>query len=376
MTYLRQVLNSRGIVILALMIFGNMVFAQESHIKVEDLQEKWLVYDHGQNRYVPYILVKDSSPRSISIIINKDMEDYLVLEIPKHTSVYFNDKMKSSFDKDTVLVFNVPELQKQIKEEIFLTLYNPILKSKKISTYLAVPVKQLEGNSHISTRTKSYFNEFFIASTVIILGFWIFLYKRDPKNATAFVSYSKILSLRGMGDNLFRVKIYEATSLHVYTLYGMIFSLLFISVDFMGNNHLGFYLEFDNLIMPIAIWILLILGVFIGLVFKEWLIRYFTGLFRINGFSKIHFLSLIRVSLGGLLPILVIFVFIKFVLKWYTFDKYQIFIPLIITMFVLRTLIIFLRLMIFSQHRILHLFSYLCATEIIPLAIITRIILN
>ena len=115
-----------------------------------------------------------------------------------------------------------------------------------------------------------------------------------------------------------------------------------------------FLLDFDNLLIPFAIWILLILVVLIGLVFKQWLISYFTGLFRINEFSKIHFFSIIRVSLGGLLPILVIFVFVKFVLKWYTFDKYQIFIPLIITMFVFRTSIIFLRLMIFSKYRILH----------------------
>jgi len=371
------VLYNKGILILALMISGNIVVAQESYKKVEDLQGKWLVYDHEQNRYAPYISVKDSSPRSISIIINKDVaEDYLVLEIPKYTAVYFNDKMECSFDQDTVLVYKISELRKQIKEKIYLTLFNPTLKSEKLLTYLAVPLKRNEGKSHISTRTKSYFNEFFLILAVIIMGFWIILYKKDPKNASAIVSYSKTLPLRGMGDNLFRTKIYEATNLRVYVFYGMIFSLLIISVDFMGNNHLGFFLDFDNLLIPFAIWILLILGVLIGLVFKQWLIIFFTGLFRINEFSKIHFFSIIRVSLGGLLSILVLFVFIKFVLKWYIFDKYQIFIPLIITMFVFRTSIIFLRLMIFSKYRILHLFSYLCATEIIPLVIIARIILN
>lgn len=207
------------------------------------------------------------------------------------------------------------------------------------------------------------------------MGFWVFLYNNDPKNASAFVSYSKTLSLRGLGDNLYRTKIYATTNIKVYIFYGMIFSLLGISVDFMGNNHLGFYLDFENLLMPFTIWILLILAVLTGLVFKQWLISYFTGLFRIKNFSRIHFLSIIRVALVGLLPILVIFVIIKFVLKWHTYDNYQIFIPLIITMFVLRTLIIFLRLMIFSNHRILHLFSYLCATEIIPLFIIAKIIL-
>jgi len=358
------------------MIFGNIVVAQGSYKKVEDLREKWLVYDQKQNRYVPYILVRDSSPKSISIIINTDVtEDYLVLAIPKHTSVYFNDKMEGSFARDTVLVYKVHDLAKQIQEKTLLTIFNPALKPEKLLTYLAVPLKGYEGTNPLLTRTKSYFNEFFVTVVVIIMGFWVFLYHNDPRNASAFITYSKTISLRGMGDNLFRTKIYAATNFKVYIFYGMIFSLLGISVDFMGNNHLGFYLDFENLLMPFAIWILLTLTMLTGLVFKQWLIRYFTGLFSIKDFSKIHFFSIVRVSLGGLLPILVIFVLIKFVLKWHNYDNYQIFIPLVVTMFVLRTLIIFLRLLIFSKHRILHLFSYLCATEIIPLFIIAKIIL-
>ena len=358
------------------MIFGNVVVAQGSYKKVEDLREKWLVYDHEQNRYVPYILVRDSRPKSISIIINTDIaEDYLVLAIPKHSSVYFNDKMEGSFDRDTVFVYKVHDLPNQIQEKTLLTIFNPALKPEKLLTYLAVPSKGYEGGNIILTRTNNYFNEFFITAVVIIMGFWVFLYYNDPKNASTFISYSKTLSLRGLGDNLFRTKFFSPTNFRVYIFYGMIFSLLGISVDFMANNHLGFYLDFKNILMPFAIWILLILAVLTGLIFKQWLISYFTKIFKIKDFSKNHFFSIIRVSLGGVLLILLIFVLIKFVLKWHSYDNYQIFIPLIITMYVLRTIIIFLRLIIFSKHRMLHLFSYLCATEIIPLVIIAKIIL-
>ncbi len=370
-------LYNRGIVILALVIFSNTVVAQGSYKKVENLREKWLVYDHEQNKYVPYILVRDSHPKSISIIINTDLaEDYLVLEIPKHTSVYFNDKMEGSFGRDTVLVYKVHDLPKKIQNKILLTIFNPALKPEKLLTYLAMPWIGYEGTNPILTRTKNYFNEFFITAVVIIMGFWVFLYRNDPKNSSTFISYSKTLSLRGLGDNLFRTKIFAPTNFKVYIFYGMISSLLAISVDFMANNHLGFYLDFEDILLPFAIWILLILAVLTGLIFKQWLISYFTDLFEIKDFSKIHFFSIVRVSLGGVLLILLIFVLIKFVLKWHTYDNYQIFIPLIVTMFVLRTLIIFLRLMIFSKYRILHLFSYLCATEIIPLVIIARIILT
>lgn len=353
-----------------------MVVAQGSYKKVEDLREKWLVYDHEQNRYVPYILVRDFRPKSISIIINSDLaEDYLVIAIPKHTSVYFNDKMEGRFERDTVLVYKVHDLPKQNQEKTLLTIFNPSLKPEKLLTYLAVTSIGYEGVNPILTRTKSYFNEFFITAVVIIMGFWVLLYNNDPKNASAFVSYSKTLSFRGLGDNLFRTKIYATTNIKVYIFYGMIFSLLGISVDFMANSQLGFYLDFENILMPFAIWILLILAVLTGLILKQWLISYFTDLFKIKDFLKIHFFSIVRVSLAGVVLILLIFVFIKFVLKWHTFDNFQIFIPLIVMMFVLRTLIIFSRLMIFSKHRILHLFSYLCATEIIPLVVIVRIIL-
>ena len=135
-------LYNRGIVILALVIFSNTVVAQGSYKKVEDLREQWLVYDHEQNRYVPYIVVRDSHPKSISIIINTDLaKDYLVLEIPKRTSVYFNDKMEGSFGRDTVLIYKVHDLPKKIQNKILLTIFNPALKPEKLLTYLAMPWK-------------------------------------------------------------------------------------------------------------------------------------------------------------------------------------------------------------------------------------------
>ena len=143
------------------MISWNIVVAQESYKKVEDLQGKWLVYDHEQNRYAPYILVKDSSPRSISIIINKDVaEDYLVLEIPKYTSVYFNDKMECSFDQDTVLVYKISELRKQIKEKIF----DPFYTTKRgqggtglgLHLIYNIITQQLEGSIQCQSELENY----------------------------------------------------------------------------------------------------------------------------------------------------------------------------------------------------------------------------
>jgi hypothetical protein len=114
----------------------------------------------------------------------------------------------------------------------------------------------------------------------------------------------------------------------------------------------------------------IILGVFFV---KILLIFSLTRLFGLKGLARIHFFNWVRLLLivFGASSIIL---FIYFILRGQSPDFFIVFLTLVVGTLVSWIFIVFLKLNGKTEHSMFHLFSYICATEIIPLLITIKVL--
>jgi hypothetical protein len=152
----------------------------------------------------------------------------------------------------------------------------------------------------------------------------------------------------------------------------VIMVLLILTENPIGRS----FFTFDSFLQGLWVWIRFATLIFVLLILKYILIWTFKELFRIKAFIHSHYYNYVRL---GLL-VYVLFAGILFV-SYFTFFKvdpayYRFLGYLLLSALILRVIILFFKLMNSSSHSVLHLFSYLCGTELIPLLIVVSVGFN
>jgi hypothetical protein len=96
-------------------------------------------------------------------------------------------------------------------------------------------------------------------------------------------------------------------------------------------------------------------------------------LFGMRGVAGLHFFNVIRLLLiaAGSLSLVV---FLYFVWRGQDPDTYTAILTIFILLSAVWIMVIFLKLNSRTEHSMFHLFSYICATEVMPLLIIVKVL--
>jgi hypothetical protein len=256
--------------------------------------------------------------------------------------------------------------------DVIFTLYDKELDPYKISTGIyainggtaQTPVK-IEGRTGNVTRNVFIFTFFFI------LIYLALLYYLNPRSVQEFFWVTRAVSFRELDENLVKTRPLSSVNLSFYALLAFLVSWVITALLLLTENPLGRrFFSFDTFFEGLWVWFRFALFLFVLLILKYVLIWAFKELFRIKAFIHSHYYNFVRLGLlfyvffAGLLFVSY-FTFFKVDPGYYELLGYMLFGAL-----ALRVIIIFFKLMNSSSHSVLHLFSYLCATELIPLVIV------
>ena len=360
----------RFILISLLFVLSIQVEAQ-SHggVIIKDLEEEWKIFSGGQ--YLDYESKGDT--RTIYFLVNADLYKggYLRIESQKEFSTFLGGRLISS-NKKGIIFYALDSLAALYSNPLDFSIVKP---SVKISTQLvlknAIPAEKEE----LIKRNEQYFLNFSIITSLILLIFFVALLSSNPKLTFDYLNFVKLFSTQEREENIMTMRITSSVNLLFYTFASLLTAFLLMVIFYFAHDAISLANRFpvNSLRDCFLQWLQLAGLIVLALVGKLFLISIFSYLYKSPEITALQFFNFVRLFFFtfGVISLLVAVFFMGKVLHpaWY----YNLF-YVAASIFIFWEFIIFLKLMTRLPFRIFHLFFYLCASELIPLVILIKVV--
>ena len=357
---------------------------QEQLVPVKDLKKDWLTVARSGEGYVPYVAGTSLTYPVIGVLINTNSEAGLILEccIGEGTSIFINNKIVDRTDKAVCRYLSIDSLARLYPEDqLFISFFRDQLNPALLTTSLLAPQKVALGNpsednaAQVKKRPSNHFTNFFILAVLFVAAFYAFLINQYPRAYRDFFNFSKAFSPTLKEEKILSQRTMNTANALFMWGHSMVIALIIVMFwKYLGGvPELFKFVSLHTLGSVFRSWLVLALLVFITIGLKYLLIRILCSLLNFDKIAQIHFFDFIRLSMifaSFTLSSLVVIFFIKFDQPLLIF---KVLLYAFIAFLVVRMSIVLLKLIAGSTFRKVHLISYLCTTEILPLLIGFRI---
>lgn len=359
----------RLIVVVVLLLFSQKFGAQPDEVVViKDLKPDWKVISNSQ--YLEYDQSKYISTIYFLVDANLFGGASLWIESEKTFSVFIGGKLISTQDNG-VLLYDIDSLSSLYSSPLDFSIRR---RNVAMSTKLVIKNGKVE-SADLIERKGEYFLDFSILASVLLLIFFIVLLRTNPKLTFDYLNFTRLFSVQEHEENIMALRITSSVNLLYYTFASLLSSLqLMLIFQFASaKSSLATIFQVNSLGESFYQWLWLS-AIILGILFaKLILIGSISYLYKSTEIAALQFFNFIRLFIFtfGVISIVLIFFFMNKVIDptWY-FNLFY----LITAIFIFWEIIIFLKLMARLPFRIFHLFFYLCASELIPLVILLKVV--
>ncbi len=361
------------ILILVLTFFQNGTgLAQQFQVK-QDLNSQWLHYHEGT--FVPYrehqvttdvVYLQLGTPRSGG--------DYLAVTGTEVVNVFVNNNLAAS---GTYLMLNLDSLSRVFySPRIHVGLHQHGLSEKTVSTFLVSGNERPAAKDDNIFRPAFFFRDFAILAGLLLTALAVVIIRLNPKLASDYFSIGKMISLRE-DESQMLTRIGNSTNVLFYFYCSLLLGYFFMIVfRFLPDDYrVSLYFQSDSFWGAMLQWLKLSSVILVVLITKIILILNLSFLFGIGELGGIHFFNWIRMIVI-FFGVLTAVVFIYFVSHGYDQNTHGMFLKLVVVLTGAWMVLIFLKLSGRANASMFHLFSYICATEVIPFLVIIKLLYN
>ena len=378
----------------AILVFPCCIFGAEINDSIRiirDLKRSLLVYDASQESFVPHAFNTPVKGNAVSVMLNmkESSEGMLYICGQPNTALFIEQKIVASQAAEACIMLNIDSLYAIYgdteKESLFITAYHNNLDINELQFSIVKKLSenemaQLENSSGIDaiSRSVSSFKDFYIIGLLIILSLIAMIKAAYPKIFQEFYSISKIFSFKWREDSLIASRAINTINLVFLVVYSLVFAFIVVVLWHETDStpeQLNF-IGFSNFYSSFFSWISITFFVFIIIILKYLVIYISSSLLGFKDLISFHFLDFIRVS--QLFMFLILAAISLSMISFYDFINpgsdafsYIVFFCILLT-----TALLFFKLLSSTTYRNMHLFSYLCTTEILPLIISIKFFLN
>ncbi|WP_420579998.1 DUF4271 domain-containing protein [Reichenbachiella sp.] len=353
---------------------------QASDLELRNLKWDWEVYDQTTDQYIPYFKQSQTEAIRFKVDLNKYRNSYLKLTLPDQYFIWVQDELVYATPRPIIKYISLDSLYDLYDAStIHLTIYNESFDGNAIESII-VNLNQesrlWQGEDTLLERQGSNKSDLFIIISLISLSLIAILRAFNFRLFNEFLSLGKSIQLRQNFDLIIA---------HAPLAWPNIAFILFYSA-LIGSSVMScdIFLTESNVVFPFTVGgsSSLILGLkisaycFVFIIAKLLLIIAGSELFKLKKVRLVHFFTYFRLSL--------IFSIVAFSLSIVNgvFDgamvnDYWKLIQISIVLFCsARVVLIYFVLNKIYTFRKLHLFSYLCSSELIPLLLFFKIFLK
>jgi hypothetical protein len=357
-----------------LLSLSSSVFAQEKFNLVKDLRDQWMQYSEGG--YQP---LNDFPITGLSTVyLNLDPAlsgQWLRISSDNHYYIFINGKIQS--EKQGTSALNIDSLlQLSYGRAAWVAIHQERINERDLKTEIVSNRPNLtQTEEEVAPRPYSYFRDFVVIAGLFIIVLFVIALRLNPRLAADYFSISRIFSSRDADDGQASARLTGGSNVQFYILCSMMigFYLLIILHHLPSAYMLPSRLEASGFWTMWLQWFELSTIVFVVLLIKIFMIFSLTRLFGMRGMARFHFFNWIRLLLV-VLGAATVLLFMYFISRGDRENLYVMFLALVVVTLIGWIVVAFFKLGGKSGHSMFHLFSYLCATEIIPLLITAKVL--
>jgi hypothetical protein len=349
------------------LLFSVVLFFDSTSTKVqiaEDLQTRWKILSDG--KFVDF----DGRPTKtvhISIDLNKPTGHILTIQSHREFYLFINSTLLA---KSKLLRFHADSLKRKYGKSVFISIHQP----RGINHLSTQWVSQKEASPYENPiRPSRSFNNFVLISVLLLVIFFTSLLRNNPQLTLDYLNVIKLFAFKRRDDSQFVLRITSSVNLLFYLFCSLLTSLaIIVAVHFSENMSLSFTTDYPDVGGYFVLWSLLSLVIAALLMIKLGLAAVVSALFGWRdtaGFQFFNFIRLLVVSLVSIGIVSILAASLKFEADYYLLLK------CICILLMLGAFLMFFKLLNRESTSAFHLFSYLCATEILPLVILIKVFL-
>ncbi len=363
--------NCKQLLVLLMIIGSTPLSGQQL---VYDLTPDWVYFDVGDEGFLPAVMEKGEK-NAISFTLPANEFDKFYLRIVVNGPAYlFHDKELVQKLAAGTTYLQVDSLKKA------LNVITPQLTvfSNELATGLSTVIVDSPGGSvNIDKEVvkNADFNNFFVLATTLLLLALVLLRIFFNEVASQYFSWLRIVDVKTMDELIYKLKFFGSPNNYFIFLMSLITALNLMAFNYIHPAILNpdlFDAAATSLSSYLLTWLYLSVLAFIVIFLKYLIIYGFSFLFEFKT-ARIHFASHLRIVFLALL--------ILFTLS--LIDYFFILLNLVhiiywggLLLTIIRIILLFLRLLRLTNHTVLHLLLYLCATEIIPLVFVYKLVMG
>ena len=340
--------------------------AYGENIALKDYTQELYLYNAKMKSWEPCLKNELNNETIIGFYIEpEDQSNNLKLCLSKEDYVFMEGKLLSS--NFNCRLFAVDSLmQESGNKRPFLIIYMPLGGQGIVSVDLI--------RNHVSTGISSFsdrlrinsLSDFMISALVLLLAIWALIYNLYPKHFLEFYNLKRLSSLKIREQNILTAKPLNLINLIFLFAHGLLVSYVIVGLTNAGSatQRPSLYFIQEWLQTGVIVFSLLLL---------KYLIVYMMGnLFKMKAFVSMHFYDYVSMSKYFFFCAALCLVFFSLdtgtsneVLKRFV----------VISFFgfsFARILYLMAKALGATSYRFIHLFSYLCTTEILPLVILAK----
>ncbi len=338
----------------------------------EDLQPRWMKYEAGR-----YEMIGDADEVAntvyFQVVTSRDPGRYLLLSSSRPYFVFFDGELVGEFAGSKSFRIDSLHAARPVRTMI-VSLYQRNINPRDLTTQI---VSSAPGVIDDISRPDTFFKDFVILAGLLIMVLCVATLRLNPKLAADYFALRRIFSTREVDDAQSNARLTNGANVQFYVLCSLLIGFyLLIIFQYLPSPYRA-PMDFVATGFWSAFWHWMRLSVFILAIFflKLLLIFSLTRLFDMRGLTRVHFFNWVRLMLI-VLGLCAAILFAYFILRGDDPDVYEVFLTLVIGILVAWHFIVFLKLNGRSEHSMFHLFSYICATELIPLLITIKVLFH
>lgn len=350
------------------------LFAQEKFTIKKDLRSEWMTFEEGSYKPLGDIPFIDRNTLYFELVPNKYPGAYLRLKSDKPYFVFVNGKVSGEFRGDVVL--SIDSLARKVYSQgYWIAIHQKNINERDLTTEIISKQRPSVVATDTQIKPHSDFRDFVVISGLIIILLFLLALRLNPKLAADYFSASRIFSAREAEDSQSSARLTSSSNVQFYILCSLLigFYLLIILRNLPPQYALPIRFHASGFWMMWWQWLKLSTIIFYVFLLKIVIIFSLTRLFGMRGMARFHFFNWIRLLLV-VFGTATIILFMYFISRGDSSDFFVILLFLVIAALIAWIVVAFFKLSGRSEHSMFHLFSYICATEIIPLLITVKVL--
>ena len=347
------------------------VFAQQI---VYDLKQDWVYFNYEHGGFLP---VEDYGHlnKTISFILSDSEFDqfYLTIAVQHKAYLFYRTKLLTTLPVGTSS-YRIDSIKQLIDDQKpFITIYGENL-LPSLST--EVRTNYIESSSQLTyqpIRFANNFSNFFYLAVTLIIVFFVILKIQFPELAGQYLLVNRAFRFRTIDESIYKIQYLGFPNNLFIVFMSLVLSLLLLSFMFFFPGKLHFMdINPGASTFPVLVitWVEMFLVILAFFILKYFLTILVSSTFALK-VENIHYASSLRFimmqSLAMLLLVLIEILMVGVIPEpvfWIVF----------IMAIIIMEIVLFFKLTLVSSHTVLYIITYLCATEIIPMVFLFKLV--